>query len=391
MVNRHLQLLLIGFCAMAAADANAAGSRTWADALGAEISDEWRSADYRAFDFWIGEWAMNWRPPVVGQFEHQAEGSWTRQRVFPILDGKALVELAWARDAPEQPGQRGFSIRYFDPQRGRWVMAQNWPNPSNTGTAFLDQLIGNAHHGRLTMYSAARRIGADGNPVNEHRRYNFSDIRPGIGFRWDGSNTGDLGATWNTWYVVDAHRLRDLDEFRAAGSQFPGVHSEALCDTEPHGALDRLQGVWLGKVTDATGDESRARFSGGVLLDGCGVAGVLEAKSVRTFVTFGYVDRYAQWFSFSLDSRKATTHQYLAAESAGDVTVFTDAPRLTIRDEFARYNGEDFLGTADGLLRRTLDLTEAGQLSIREERRSSPEQPWSAHLTYHLKKQRDPL
>lgn len=196
-------------------------SSTWADVLGAEIINDWRAIEHRAFDFWIGEWEMNWRPPADGQLRHQPEGSWTRQRVFPILGGKALIELAWARDNPHPPSQRGFSIRYYDPARERWVMAQNWPNATNTGTAFLDQLIGDAHHGRLTMYSITTRPDSDGNPRTEHRRYNFSDIRPGIGFRWDGSNTADFGATWYTWYVVDAYRKGDLDPFRPLVRLFP--------------------------------------------------------------------------------------------------------------------------------------------------------------------------
>lgn len=84
---------------------------------------------------------MNWRSRPEGEFYHELDGSWMRHRVFPILDGKALVELAWDRDAPMEPGQRGFSIRYFDDSADRWVMSQNWPGPGNPGSAFVDQLV----------------------------------------------------------------------------------------------------------------------------------------------------------------------------------------------------------------------------------------------------------
>ncbi len=386
MTSQRRQLWLLGFCALAASGADAREPETWADALGTEITAEWESAEYRAFDFWIGEWEMNWRPPVAGQLKHQAEGSWTRQRVFPILGGKALVELAWARDNPEQPSQRGFSIRYYDPDRQRWVMAQNWPNASNTGAAFVDQLIGDEHHGRLTMYSTVRRPNADGDIKTEHRRYNFSDIRPGTGFRWDGSNTADLGATWYTWYVVDAYRLRDLDPFRPAGSAFPGVHGESLCETEPHGAFDALQGVWTGTVVDAAGDESHATFAAGVLIDGCGVAGVLDAESVKSFITFGYMDRYEHWLSYSLDSRKAARHQYMIAAHGGEVTTFTEAPDLTIKDEFAPFAGPEFLETSAALARRTWEMRGDDKLVIRDERRASADDPWMLELTYRLER-----
>ncbi|MEO1137700.1 MAG: hypothetical protein AAFW68_14040, partial [Pseudomonadota bacterium] len=192
-------LLLTGLSACASApdagsaagsDATpAAGARSWAEALGADIAAPYDAPQHRAFDFWIGEWEANWRGRPQGEFYHQKEGSWTRQRVFPVLNGKALIELAWARDNPNEASQRGFSIRYFDPARARWVMAQNWPSAGGQGSAFTDQLIGEEHLGRLTMYSITQRPGADGELVTQHRRYNFTDVRPGTSFRWDGSNT----------------------------------------------------------------------------------------------------------------------------------------------------------------------------------------------------------
>ena len=242
-------IALLAATACTAATETSAQTETeflWSDALKSEISDAWQSPEHRAFDFWIGEWEMNWRQRPEGEFYHQKEGSWTRQRVFPILGGKALVELAWARDNPEEASQRGFSIRYFDPAREHWVMAQNWPNQNNTGTAFLDQLIGKEHHGRLTMYSATRRPQPDGETTVQHRRYNFADIQEDT-FRWDGSNTSDKGVTWTTWSVVDAHKKRDLDAFKPAGSAIPGVHQENLCTEAPHGGFDSLQGVWGGR------------------------------------------------------------------------------------------------------------------------------------------------
>ena len=80
-------LLLAGGCASADEDL------TWGHALDAEIRDEWRAPEYRAFDFWIGEWEMNWRQKPQDEFYHVKEGSWTRQRVFPILNNKTLIKL----------------------------------------------------------------------------------------------------------------------------------------------------------------------------------------------------------------------------------------------------------------------------------------------------------
>ena len=179
----------------------------------------------------------------------------------------------------------------------------------------------------------------------------------------------------------------DLDQFRPAGSAFPGVHSEVLCEAEPHGAFDALQGVWRGTATDATGDESYATFAAGILVDGCGVAGVLDAKSIKTFVTFGYVDRYEHWLSYSLDSREATPHRYMIAAHADNETTFTEAPDLAIKDELTLFSGTEFLDTSQGLARRIWKFVGDDKLLIRDEQRASSVDPWTLALAYRLQRQ----
>ncbi|MEM9617472.1 MAG: hypothetical protein AAF936_05880 [Pseudomonadota bacterium] len=366
------------------ASATAQEDITWADALNAKIEPAWSAPEHRAFDFWIGEWEANWRPPVEGAFKHAEEGSYTRQRVFPILGGKALIELAWARDNPEQPSQRGFSIRYYDPARERWVMAQNWPNENNQGSAFFDQLIGDEHLGRLTMYSITRRPQDDGSFDVQHRRYNFTDIRPGVSFRWDGSNTRDEGATWNTWYVVDFLRLRDPNAYGPAGTPFPGVHEQALCTEEPHGAFNGLQGVWEGTATDANGAVSPARFSAGLALDGCGVLGSLELEDKTAFLALGLFERLGKWLTYYLDDRPGTTHTYYVADKAGEGAVFRNAPALTIKDEFAPYNLEEYFEPADSTRRIVWEMISETALAFREETRIGVNDEWAVTTTYRL-------
>ncbi|MDJ0709589.1 MAG: hypothetical protein QNJ14_04325 [Woeseiaceae bacterium] len=375
-----LCLVLLFYGASVLAD----DDRSWAETLGAEISAPFDTPEHRAFDFWIGEWEMVWRPPVEGQLKHSPEGSWTRQRVFPILGGKALVELAWARDNPEQPSQRGFSIRYYDPERERWIMAQNWPNATNNGSAFVDQLIGDKHHGRLTMYSAVRRPNPDGEPTTEHRRYNFSDIRAGTGFRWDGSNTADLGATWYTWYVVDAYRKRDLDAFRPAGSAFPNVHEQSLCASEPHGAYDGLQGRWHGTATVSDGKTVGASFDAGLVLDGCGIAGVLSTDGARTFLAMGYFERATSWVTYRLSDVPGAPHAYFVSRDAGSGATFTEAQGLTIKDEFALFAIPENFST-EGALRRTV-WTEISKdrIVLRDDSRADAASPWETIRVYDL-------
>ncbi len=381
-----LTIALLSFAALPPLAQTRAENATWADALGAQIESEWQAPEYRAFDFWIGEWEMNWRPRSDGALAHDAEGSWTRQRVFPALGGKALIELAWARDNPEQAGQRGFSIRYFDPVRDKWVMAQNWPNQSSNGSAFVDQLIGREHLGRLTMYSATRRANPDGTFQPEHRRYNFADIRPGMSFRWDGSNTPDRGANWYTWYVVDAHRHRDLDPYGAAGTPFPGVHEHSLCTQPPHGSFNPLQGNWAGTVSDADGQTSQAAMAAGILLDGCAVAAVLSTNTRRIFTTLAYSDRFERWISYQLDDRPGTAHSYLLSPTAGEDAVFEAAPGLSIVDELTPYSQEESLNTDQALHRRIWQTIAQDRIEFFDEIRTTPSDHWTVSAEYRLQR-----
>ena len=356
---------------------------SWSDALQSEVSTEWQAPEHRAFDFWVGEWEMNWRQRPEGEFYHQKEGSWTRQRVFPILGGKAIVELAWARDNPEEASQRGFSIRYYDPAQEHWVMAQNWPNANNQGTAFLDQLIGEEHHGRLTMYSATRRPQPDGEVAVQHRRYNFADIQENS-FRWDGSNTADKGVTWSTWSVVDAHKKRALDPFGAAGTAFPGVHNEKLCTEPPHGSFDSLQGVWEGEATLPDGSKKSTSFIAGKVLDGCGVAAVLNTDGKRVFIAIGYVDRYEHWVAYELDDLPGSLHRYSVSEKAGAGASFEVAPALSIKDEFSLYVTPEAFNTETALERTVWDNLSENELTFRKQKRESIESDWETAEAYSM-------
>ncbi|GJL91297.1 hypothetical protein [Hyphococcus sp.] len=359
-------------------------SPSWADALDARVNDQYASEEHRAFDFWIGEWSANWRSKPEGEFYHEKEGSWTHQRVFPVLGGKALVELAWDRDKPEEASQRGFSIRYYDSARERWVMAQNWPSAANQGSAFTDQLIGDEHLGRLSMYSLTERPNAEGEIVVQHRRYNFADVRPGVSFRWDGSNTPDKGATWFTWNVVDFMREQDLKPYGLAGEAFPGVHGNNLCTAEPHGALNGLQGVWAGAMTNASGAQSPARLSAGLVLDGCGVLSVLEAGGQRVLLAAGYLERFSHWVIFRLDDQPGTTHSYYVSRSAGDGASFEEAEKLVIVDEFSPYLRKASFNTDNAQRRIVFEALGDSMLVLREETRSGA--GWRQDARYELRR-----
>ena len=387
----YAALSLLASCAAASVDAPDAAPEpapgSWDAVLGTRITDAWSAPENRAFDFWIGEWRANWRPREEGHLNHVKEGTWTHQWVFPILDGKALVELAERRGAEDgEPSGRGFSIRYYDPAREEWVMAQHWPNPNFGGIAFTDQLIGAEHHGRLSMYSVDTRPKPDGS--RDHRRYNFSDIAPDR-FRWDGSNTSDVGATWTTWQVVDFYRIGQQPALPAAGGPFPGVYNEQLCTEEPHRALDGLQGVWEG-TAEIGGVETPARLTVGKLLDGCAVAGVLERPSdgFKRFVAWSYSPAFGAWIEFHLDDAPGAVHSYRLALAAGPDAVFTEAPDLAIKDDITPMVTRESFDTEAGAERTTWRALGDDAIEFDEETRSGD--AWTTSVSYRLSRVGDP-
>lgn len=383
-----VSLFILTACTPTQPQENMVKSETdWGDALGSEIKSPFNESKHRVFDFWIGEWNMEWRAKNEDTFYHNDSGEWTYQRVFPVLDGKALVELAWAREGFDVPSQRGFSLRYFDEGKGRWVMAQNWPNEKRTGTAFADQLIGKSNHGRHSFYSIVQRPKPDGAVETEHRRYNFADIMPDKSFRWDGSNTKDLGKSWYSWAVVDAHKIEPLKPFGAAGEPLPGVHNETLCKTAPHSKFDDIEGTWTGTVEgDDFPRKTDASMFAGKVLDGCGMLAVVSYENKKVLLTIGYLEPFESWVLMKLDNQPGTTHQYYVNKGTQTDASFESAPKLKIMDEFTPYlNNAAFDDTSDSL---KVELMQVSDTVLRLTFKSAPHDsdPLGREVTFDFKR-----
>jgi hypothetical protein len=81
---------------------------TSAQAQPADLAKPCNAKEFRALDFWIGEWRVSWKTPQ-GQ---RAEG---RNSIRRVLDGCALEEHWQGGD-----GSEGKSLTYFDPSVSRW-------------------------------------------------------------------------------------------------------------------------------------------------------------------------------------------------------------------------------------------------------------------------------
>jgi len=301
-------------------------------AFGCEIREPFRDAVSRQYDFWIGHWGTNWRQPVEGELDPADSSSWTEQWVFPVLGGKALVEVARGRE-PRPQGwiTQGFSIRYWDAAKERWVMAQNWPAP-DTSSGFADQLQGFERHGRIQVYSAYHT--QDGS--EEIRRYTFSDIQPER-FRWDSTTTRDRGKTWTTGSVAESSRLAEPLRLPAVGSPLPDWVDGTHCKEPAFHRFDGLEGEWTGIATLADRSEAPGRLVAARFQNGCSVLAVAswgedeERHQVLQAITYG--TQSEAWFALHLDDRFGTPHQYrVGAEEDGDM-LFLENRDLLIASE----------------------------------------------------------
>lgn len=361
------------------------GVRDWDDVLGTEIAGEWDEPVYRQFDFWIGEWDANWRPREEDGLDHVAEGRHTHQYVMPVLDGRAIMELAMPRDLdPETAQGRGFSIRYFNEGAGRWVMAQHWPGPQNDGVAFLDQLTGEDHFGRIQVYGTdLQRTSADGAP--QIRRYTFSDIREDA-FRWDGANTVDRGNTWFTWMAVDFREINPQVDLPAIDHPLPNYQQGQLCIDDAHRAMDPLIGDWTGVAVNGAGESQVASITAGQLLDGCAIVSVFQRPNAgyRSAVFWSWSPVVERWYGLYLNNQRGEGHRYYVGETAGEGAEFRLNPAVVIQDGETPYISEARADVSDSSQRVTWVEISHDRLVFRVETRSSPDADWILRWEYRL-------
>ena len=133
------------------------------------------AAEYRAFDFWIGEWEVkDANNKVVGH-----------NKIFPILNGCALSEN-WT----SVKGNTGVSYNFYDRAEQKWH--QTWVDQSG-GALYLN---GNLNDSQMTL--AGTRPNAQGNPTLH--KISWTPLDDGrVKQQWKSSS--DKGKTWNDIFV----------------------------------------------------------------------------------------------------------------------------------------------------------------------------------------------
>jgi len=296
--------------------------QSWKALFGGEISELFCNGPAREFDFWLGEWRTEWRRRQPEHVFHDKRGVWARHVVFPVLDGKALIELVTPESRKAR--MRGFSIRYFDVESSQWVMAQNWPNSPEANSGFLDQLRGGARLGRIEMFSAS-----DGDSPDQHlRRYTFSDVAEN-NFRWDSARTKDGGDNWSTNMIAEFHRDQDQFQWPEGFAPLPTNENLELCPVEASRRFDFLSGVWGGEA-------AHAGFT--PILNGCAVIGVITdegAAAEKKLMAMALHPDLNKWVIFLLDNSEKGRHRYFVeadSDSSATAWLFVESPLLLLTD-----------------------------------------------------------
>ena len=226
----------------------------------------------RQFDFWIGEWDVNLRIK-------QPDQQWLDQvksvaKIYSINGGRAILEL-WNDQRPA--GIKGFSLRYYDWKKEKWVLWLNWPGPNASGMSSLE---GEFRHGRGEFFSGK------GDTLT---RYSFSDISP-YSLRWDDAFTRDGGKTWSHGWIMEFSRTAQEPSW-PEGEEGHTYDQGGRCTTPAFDVFRGLVGTWRGGAERKVDDNWQR---GNVSLRGFGI---LQGCAVLNFTTEVYGDEKHEEFS----------------------------------------------------------------------------------------------
>jgi hypothetical protein len=147
------------------------------------------SPEARQFDFWLGEWDLNWPAEQTGG-EAGEKGTGTNR--LGRLFGDCVIEENFATDDGRFEGR---SLSVYDEAAGLW--RQTWVDSSGGYLVFT----GGLNNGEMELRTAA--VERDGETVVS--RMVFTDITDdSLIWHWQGSRDG--GETWNELWTISYKR-----------------------------------------------------------------------------------------------------------------------------------------------------------------------------------------
>ena len=160
------------------------------------------SPESRQFDFWIGDWDIQQK--II-----KKDGTWLEAKahtsVILILNGCALEEH-WEGDVKffwsgmqNFEHMKGFSIRYYNPQKKHWNLRWLDNRNLNMGSGYT----GNFINGKGEFFIESKT--ANGKRIS---RITFSDIKENS-VHWDLAFSKDDGKTWTTIWIMEMKRHKE--------------------------------------------------------------------------------------------------------------------------------------------------------------------------------------
>jgi len=209
--------------------------------------------------------------------------------IYPILDGKAILEL-W-----DSESIKGFSLRYYDRAKKKWVLYLNWPGDSRSSIGSLEGQFRNA---RGEFFSGGGR---------QLNRYTFCDITSNS-LRWDDAYSVDGGKTWTNNWIMEFSRTADTAEW-PKNQNAHTWHSGKRCSGKSFDHLDRFVGRWKGELD--FGEDSFGKVDAQMkvyrILDGCSIIRFLECEidgnTYRNFGLLSWNSAAGQFEELRLDNR----------------------------------------------------------------------------------------
>lgn len=273
-----------------------------------------RGGHYHEFDFWIGEWDLT-------NLRLQEDGSWSEvgtatNRVFPVAGGCGIVEL-W--DGYLGGSHiRGFSVRTYSSETGKWHLVLNWPRQNRAGFSMLEGVF---TQGRGEFFSES--TAADGSPGLT--RYTFADIGHDT-FRWNDGTSLDGGQTWRTSWIMEFNRRDPMANPMFNVPMF-GTDEAPQCTEDQYGAANFLIGNW--ESTNAEGP--KFRVEGTPIVDGCAVMEFITGDNgTNAFTVVGYETRGERWTMYHLDGGNGFDVYHGRVESS-EIVLFDESGAERVR------------------------------------------------------------
>ncbi|MEL7003894.1 MAG: hypothetical protein AAFN93_14325 [Bacteroidota bacterium] len=221
----------------------------------------------KKFDFWIGEWDVDVKV-------RQSDGSWQSGHqsvatIYSILDGKAILEL-WNEG---EQGILGYSLRYYNKEKGKWDLWLNWPSPNQSSMSTLE---GNFNNGRGDFFS--EYVASDG--VKRITRYSFFDITANS-LLWQDGFSRDNGETWDSSWKMYFSRKAQTAPVLSSQSKANTYYKGKRCSLTEFASINRMAGSYGHKK-----DVQSAKII--KVLDGCMVIGFLNTGRQNCFFTLAY-------------------------------------------------------------------------------------------------------